>query len=330
MMTIRKTLLAAAAAAPLALGASAALADSHGECGEVSITEMNWASSAVVTAVAKFLMEQGYGCTVNTVPSSTNPALTSVAETGEPDILTELWVTATPAYHKLAEEGKVQPLTDVLSDGGVEGWWIPTYLAEEHPELATIEGVLANPELVGNRFHQCPDGWACKTVNGNLVTAAGTEEAGIETFVHGSGETLATSIASAYENEEPWLGYYWAPTSVLGKYPMTLVDFGTYDEEAHQCNGQDVCPDPQISNYPQSKVLTVVTTEFQESNPEITELMSKVQFTNAQMGEILAWQEENGASGEESAVYFLTNYKDVWSDWLSDEARDKLSALISG
>ena len=34
------------------------------ECGEVSITEMNWASSQIITEVSKFLMEQGYGCTV--------------------------------------------------------------------------------------------------------------------------------------------------------------------------------------------------------------------------------------------------------------------------
>ena len=60
------------------------------DCGEVSITEMDWASSAVVTSVAAFLMEQGYGCDVQKVPSSTVPALTSLAETGEPDILTEV------------------------------------------------------------------------------------------------------------------------------------------------------------------------------------------------------------------------------------------------
>jgi len=39
------------------------------DCGKVSITEMDWASSAVVTAVSKFLMEQGYGCEVQVVPS---------------------------------------------------------------------------------------------------------------------------------------------------------------------------------------------------------------------------------------------------------------------
>ena len=71
------------------------------DCGTVSITEMDWASSAVVTAVSKFLMEQGYGCEVQVVPSSTVPALTSLAETGEPDLLTEVWANSTPAYEGL-------------------------------------------------------------------------------------------------------------------------------------------------------------------------------------------------------------------------------------
>ena len=50
-------------ASALALGAAGA-ASAAADCGEVSITEMDWASSAVVTYVSKFLMEQGYGCTV--------------------------------------------------------------------------------------------------------------------------------------------------------------------------------------------------------------------------------------------------------------------------
>ena len=57
-------------AATLALGLGGATTASA-DCGEVSITEMDWASSAVVTYVAKFLLEQGYGCTVTTVPTTT-------------------------------------------------------------------------------------------------------------------------------------------------------------------------------------------------------------------------------------------------------------------
>ena len=198
--------IALAGALASGLGASSAMAQ---DCGEVSITEMDWASAAVVTAVATFLMQEGYGCEVTKVPSASTPALASVAETGKPDILTELWVSGTPAYSVLEAEGKVEALTAVLSDGGVEGWWIPQYVIDAHPELATLEGVLANPDLLGGKFHQCPEGWYCKTVNRNLITASGLEGAGYEVFEHGSGETMATSIAAAYADRQPWIGYYW-------------------------------------------------------------------------------------------------------------------------
>ncbi|WP_083480506.1 ABC transporter substrate-binding protein [Jannaschia seosinensis] len=318
------TAFAAASATAMFTGA----AQAQEECGQVTITEMNWASAAVVTGVASFLMEQGYGCNVIKVPSSTTPALASVSETGTPEIVTELWINGTPAYERLSEAGTITTLTDVLLPGGVEGWWIPTYLAEEHPELLTIEGLLANPELLDNRFHQCPEGWGCKNTNAGIIEALELEEAGYEIFQHGSGETMATSIAAAVQNKEPWLGYYWGPTSVLGKYDMSKVDLGEYNEEAHMCNADPDCEDVGMSSYPVGPVKTVVTTDFEENHPALTELLTNLTFTNDQMNEVLAWQEDNNASAEETAVYFLTNYSDVWQDWVNDAAREKLSIFI--
>ncbi|MEY8830065.1 ABC transporter substrate-binding protein [Sedimentitalea sp. XS_ASV28] len=298
------------------------------ECGEVTITQMDWASANVVTSVAKFLMEQGYGCAVTMVPSSTPTALTSVAETGKPDILTELWINTAPAYAKLVEEGKLVELADVLSDGGIEGWWVPQYVVDANPEAATLDGILANPDLVGRRFDNCPDGWGCRTVNDNMNRVIDMEGAGIEVFNHGSGETLATAIASAYANKEPWFGFYWAPTAILGKYPMVLVETAAYDAETHTCNSSKECAEPGISAYPRAAVKTAATSSFQQREPEIAKLMSNITFTNEQMGGILAWMEDNNASAEEGAVYFLTSDPDIWAGWLSDSAKDKLSALL--
>lgn len=297
-------------------------------CGDVTITQMDWASANVVTSVAKFLMEQGYGCTVTTVPSSTPTALTSVAETGTPDILTELWVNTAPAYAKLVADGKLVELADVLSDGGIEGWWVPQYVVDAHPEAATLDGILANPDLVGRRFDNCPDGWGCRTVNDNMNRAIDMESKGIEVFNHGSGETLATAIAAAYADQKPWFGFYWAPTAVLGKYPMVLVDIGAHDAETHNCNGSNDCAEPGVSAYPSAAVKTAATADFQQREPAIAELMSNISFTNDQMNGVLAWMEDNNASAEEGAVYFLTNNKDQWSDWLNDDARSKLSAIL--
>lgn len=312
------------ASAMLALPASVASAD----CGNVSITEMNWASAAIVTSISKFIMEQGYGCSVTVVPSSSVPAVASVAETGEPDILTELWRTATPAYDELEAAGKIQTLTNVLSDGGVEGWYVPAYLAEAHPEVTTMEGLLANPELVEGRFNNAPDGWGARVKNDNLVKVWGFADHDMEVFNHGSGETLAASLAAAYEAKEPWFGYYWEPTSLLGKYPMVLVDIGPYVPEVMECVATVECANPEKTAYAPAEVVTGVTPEFAAREPEIVALMSNVSFTNAQMGAVLAWQEDNNASVEEAAVHFLTEYKDVWGPWLSDAAREKLSALL--
>lgn len=66
-----------------------------------------------------------------------------------------------------------------------------------------------------------------------------------------------------------------------------------------------------------------------EREPEVAELLKNVTFTNAQMGEVLAWQDNNNASYDEAAVYFLTTYKDVWANWLNDEAKGKLAAVLN-
>ncbi len=164
--------------------------------------------------------------------------------------------------------------------------------------------------------------------NLNNLKAAEFEASGLERFQHGSGETLATSIAAAYEAKEPWFGYYWAPTSVLGNYPMVKVETAPYDEAKHSCNASEDCATPGLSDYPSADVVTTATAAFVEREPEVAELMKNITFTNAQMGEVLAWQESQGASYEEAAVYFLTNYQDVWSTWINEDAKAKLSALL--
>jgi len=319
---MKKTLIATAFAG-LALP-TAALAD----CGRVSVAEMNWASGQIITRVTEFLMTQGYGCDVTVVPSATTTAITSLAENNEPDVVPELWVNSAPAYFRLESEGRLVKAADVFAEGGSENWWVPDYLVEAHPELATIEGVLANPELVGGRFHNCPDGWGCRIANDNLIIAFDFEGKGMDVFNHGSGDTLPASMAAAYENKEPWFGYYWGPTAVLGRYNMVAVDMGPHEADIHECNQTQDCATPGISAYPAAPVLTVVTADFAERNPDIFELVSNISFGTQELSNLLAWQADNSASAEEAAVYFLTTSQDTWAGWINEAAAERLSAIF--
>ena len=66
-----------------------------------------------------------------------------------------------------------------------------------------------------------------------------------------------------------------------------------------------------------------------DREPEVAALLKNVTFTNAQMGDVLAWRLDNNASYDEAAVYFLTTYTDVWGDWLGADAKAKLAAILN-
>ena len=109
---------------------------------------------------------------------------------------------------------------------------------------------------------------------------------------------------------------------------MVRVEVPAYNAEAHACNGDVNCANPVFSAYPAAKVATAVSGTFAKENPDIVELLSKLSFTNTQMGEVLAWRLDNNASYDEAAVHFLVNNADVWSSWLNDEAKGKLAAIL--
>lgn len=220
--------------------------------------------------------------------------------------------------------------SDVFANGGEEGWWVPTYLVDRHPELATLEGILANPDKVGARFHNCPVGWGCRVVNDNLKVVHQLEANGIEVFDHGSGANLGASIASAFADNEPWFGYYWGPTAVLGKYKMTKVDIGAVDADQHAIN-QKADADPAaigVSGFPSAPVLNAITAEFAAREPEVADFVKKMSFPNDVISSMLAWKEENNASADEAAAWVLTNHGDMVMSWVSADARKKLAERL--
>ncbi|NVK40280.1 MAG: ABC transporter substrate-binding protein [Oceanospirillaceae bacterium] len=324
-------------ALPLLLAATLVQADDN--CGRVTIADMNWNSASLMANVDRFILTNGYGCDAELVPGDTMPTGTSMTEKGEPDIAPELWSNSMKAaLEKGVEEKRLRIAGKSLSDGGEEGFWVPQYLVDKDPSLATIDGVIAHADLFKNpenpdksAFIGCPAGWTCQITSGNLFRALKLGDAGFELIDPGSAAGLSGSIARAYEREEPWFGYYWAPTAVLGKYKMVKVDFGVGVDEEHYVNCISVadCLDPHVTMYPPAPVHTVTTEGFAERAPEAFDYLSKRAFTNAQMNEILAWMEDNQADGDFAMEYFLKNYEDTWTPWVPDDVAAKVKEALA-
>lgn len=311
---------------------------SANECGTVTIADMNWNSATLIANVDKFILQHGFDCDAELVPGDTQPTGASMISKGQPDIAPEFWSNSMrEALDMGVKEGRIQYAGTTLTDGGEEGFWVPEYMVEKDPGLATIQGVLANAKMFKHPedpsksgFYSCPAGWNCQISAGNLFTALGMEEAGFEVIDPGSGAGLSGSIAKAYEREEAWFGYYWAPTAVLGKYKMVKVDFGSGIDETmfKECITQETCLEPKPTMYPPSVVETVVTESFAKRSPAAMEYFKKREFTNAQMNGLLAWMEDEQADGEYAVEHFMKEYKDTWSAWLSPEVAAKVQSAV--
>lgn len=308
------------------------------QCGKVTIADMNWSSATLLAYVDSFILKHGYGCDVELLPGDTMPTGTSMIEKGEPDIAPEMWVgNIREAIDKGVQEGRLRYAGRSLSDGGQEGWWVPDYLVKQYPDIATIEGIKAHAKLFEHiedpelsMVMGCPAGWGCQPTNENLFKVLGMSEAGFELVDPGSGAGLAGTIAKAYERKKAWLGYYWAPTPVLGKYKMTMVDFGTGVDRDYfyNCLTQADCEPNRGSMYPPADVFTLTTESFASESPQAYGYISNRSVTNAVMNDVLAWMEDNQADGEVASYHFLETYESVWSEWVSAQAREAIKKQL--
>jgi len=308
-------------------------------CGKVTIADMNWSSATLLANVDAFILRHGYGCDSEIVTGDTMPTGTSMVEKGEPDIAPEFWANNfKEALTKGVAEKRLRIAGDALSDGGEEGFWVPEYLVKKDPSLATLAGIKANAKMFTHpedpdrsAFVTCPAGWGCQVANANLYKALKLEEAGFDLLDPGSGAAQSGSIAKAYERGEPWFGYYWAPTAILGKYKMVKVDFGSGVDEEHftNCLATEVCENPKPSMYPPSPVKTIVIEEFVTRAPEAYAYLAKRSYTNAVMNELLAWGQDNQADGDIAMENFLKNYEHVWTAWVSADVAAKIKKALA-
>ena len=308
------------------------------ECGRVTVANMNWQSAEVLAAVDKMVLEKGYGCQVEIVPGDTMPTLTSMMEKGEPDVAPESWINSVrEPLDAAVKEGRLHYAAKSLPDGGVEGWWIPKYIADANPGIKTIDDALKRPDLFPaaeakgkGGVHNCPSGWNCQLSTGNAFKAWGAEDKGFVLIDTGSAAGLDGSIAKAFERKQGWLGYYWAPTSILGKYEMVKLDAGVPHNKADwdSCNAKADCANPKKNDWAVSEVVTVVTDRFKKSGGDAYNYLSKRGWSNQTVGQLMAWMTDNQATGEDGAIHFLQNYPQVWEKWVSPAAAKKIKAAL--
>lgn len=317
------------------LAGSAVAGAAHADCGDVTLSAFSWQSSEAMTYVDQFILANGYGCNVEVVAGDTVPTITALIEKGQPDVVSE----ATPSllgdvYTNGAAEGRVSQIGAAISDGQVSGWYIPQYLADAHPEIKTVEDAIAHPELFPapedaskGGVIQGPQGWGDTVVTAQLYKALDLDNHGFVLVPSGSAAALDGAIAKAYEQQQGFIAQYWAPTSLLVKYPMVRLTMDHDDAEWARCTSVQDCPDPKPNYWAQAEMVTLASGDFAaNADPAVLGYFGARSWTQNEVSAVMAWMSDNQANGEDGAKWFLANMPDVWTKWVPADVAEKVKA----
>lgn len=305
------------------------VSSAQADCGKFTMAGLTWGSASILGAIDKAVLEQNYGCEIEFIPGGTVPSFTSMNEKQYPDVMGELWPNAAgiDLYNKAIDGGRVVELADASPIGGVaEGWYILPNILKTNPELTTLEAVLARPDLFPHNedpskggFVTCPPGSGCQISNSNLFVANKMKEKGWDMIEPGSYAAEDATISKAAQRDKPWFGYYSAPTAFIGKYGLVQLDWGVdfAGQDNWNCITKPDCPNPQPSSWTSSFVRTIFTKKFDEKvTPEVKHYFTTRVIPGDMMNNLLLYMEDNQATPEEVAEYFVEKHKALVSTWI--------------
>ncbi|MBP02523.1 MAG: ABC transporter substrate-binding protein [Rhodospirillaceae bacterium] len=298
----------------------------------ITFAGLDWQSNAVHTAIAEFILNEGFDCRTEVIPGTTIPLLQGVAR-GDIDIVMEVWPdTVNVMWNRGLRDGKVIEI-GVNFEGASQGWYVPAYMVTGNnalaPELKSVTDLIKYQNLFTDpeepkkgRFYNCIAGWNCEIINSAKLKAYGLSQY-YTNFRPGTGVALSAAIVSAYKKRQPILTYYWSPTWLLGKYEMVKLEEPVYDSEVFSNLIKQKNPQ-QASAYPLINVVIGANLRFAEDAPTVVDFLKNYQTSVDIVNELLANMYDRKLDAKVAAIYFLKKYKDYWYTWVEPIARDKI------
>lgn len=289
-----------------------------GEGETVSIIVNPWTGSAANANVAKVLLEQQLGYTVELVDLDENVEFPELA-TGSYDAVLEVWPSGhAPDYATYIDdpEGGVVDGGELGVVGNI-GWFVPSYLVEAHPELATWEGLNDNVDL----FKTAETGDMGQMLDGDpsfvSYDAEIAENLGLnyEVVVAGSEAALLSQLEQAYGNEDPILLYWYTPHWANQVYDMTEVELPEVTDAcldaAAKKNG-----DGYACDYAPDVLYKAFNADLETKAPAAFAFLSAMSYENGDQEQIAFSIDQDGLTPEEAAQQWVDENSDTWQAWV--------------
>jgi glycine betaine/proline transport system substrate-binding protein len=315
----RTTGVVAASAAVLALATGCGAADMTKQSSPfaavkgartVTLSVQSWVGAQSNVAVAKYLLEHKLGYRVDTVQIDEVPAWDALSQ-GRVDAIMEDW--GHPDQEKLYVKDKktIKPAGDLGVTGHI-GWWVPTYFAEQHPDIRNWK----NLNKYANRFRTAESGGKGQLMDGSPSYVTNDEalvknlKLRYQVVFAGSEAAQITQMRQFAKEKKPFLTYWYQPQWLFKKVPMTEVKLPPYKDGCDADLKKITCA------YPKTPLQKYLNAGFSKSGGRAAQLLKRFKWTTEDQNEVSLMIADQKLSPDEAAKKWVDSHESVWKAWL--------------
>jgi glycine betaine/proline transport system substrate-binding protein len=315
---MNKTIRRSAWVVLVAIASVAAASCSSDKKEAVSLAVNPWTGSAVNANVAKVVLESKLGTTTKLVDIDENATWPGL-DSGSLDAVLEVWPSG-HAKDKATYIDEKKTVVDIglLGPKARIGWYVPSYVIDQHPDLATWEGfkdpdnakLFATAEtgdqgqfLMGDPSYVSYDEQIIKNLGLPLkFVVAGSEAAEI------------TAINQAIADKKPLLLQFWQPHWMHAKTKLTEIKL---PDVTPACVASAAAKDGKFNcAYPVDELFKAASAKLEKKNDKAFKFLSKFLLTTEQQNEIAAMVDGDKVPAATAAQTWVDAHPDIVDAWL--------------
>jgi glycine betaine/proline transport system substrate-binding protein len=280
------------------------------ECGDFNMAINPWVGYEASAYVVGQLAANELGCTVEYKNLKEELAWQGFG-TGEVDVVIENWGHDDLKKKYIEEQGtavRVGPTGNI----GVIGWYVPPWLAEEHPDVTSWK----NLNKYADKFKTSESGGKGQLLDGDPGFVTNDEalvqnlDLNFKVVYAGSETALIQAFRSAEENKDWVIGYFYEPQWFLSEVPLVKVELPPYTP------GCDADPEKIACDYPPYPLNKIVATSFVEGGGPGYDLVKAFNWTNDDQNLVAKYIAQDGMAPEDAADQWIADNQDKVDAWL--------------
>jgi glycine betaine/proline transport system substrate-binding protein len=299
-----------------AAGSTTSAAPAQGK--PIKIAENPWAGSQVDARIAKVVLESKLN-TATTVVAIDENATWPGLDAGDLDAVLEVWPSGhAPDRKTYIDEKKTVEDVGLLGPTGKIGWYVPKFVLDEHPEVATWEG-FKDPKIA-KLFATAQTGSKGQFLMGDSSYVSYDEEIiknlnlPLKFVVAGSETAEITAIEQAVADKKPLLLQFWTPHWLHSVVPLTEVKLPALTDackaSAGTKDGKYAC------DYPPDPLYKAASVKLKDKNAAAYNFLKKFTLTTEQQNLVGSWILKDKMDPDAAAKKWVDANPDVVKGWV--------------